>query len=302
MKVFYSDSYIRAGHEFDTVRKSRWIAESLRRDPIVGVELVEPQPVTAGDLETVHDSAYVEAVRTGMPRHSAESQGFPWDPGMWDSVCASTGGTVAAARAALEDGVSGSLSSGLHHARRDRGAGFCTFNGIALAAHAVSRAKSGEVLVLDLDAHCGGGTASLISGSSRIRQADVAVSGFDSYAPAPGHRELEIVRSPGRYLDTVQTMLAGFAQQASYELVIYNAGMDPFEGCDVGGLDGITAQLLEERERLVFDWAAIHGLPVAFVLAGGYVGDRLSQHTLVTLHRHTLRSAARALPAPASDR
>jgi acetoin utilization deacetylase AcuC-like enzyme len=294
MKVFYSDAYVRAGYEFDTVRKSSWIAQSLRDAPIPDVEIVEPQPVTVSDLEVIHDPVYVEAIRTGTPAHMAESQGFPWDPGLWKSVCASTGGTLAAALTALEEGVSGSLSSGLHHARRGRGAGFCTFNGIALAAHAVTRARSGDVLILDLDAHCGGGTASLIKDSSRIWQLDVAVDSFDSYTAATGRGALEIVRSADRYLEAVKTMLARCGPQPSAELVLYNAGMDPFQGCDTGGLSGISEQVLEERECTVFEWAAAHGLPVAFVLAGGYVGPRLPKETLVALHRHTVRFAAGA--------
>jgi acetoin utilization deacetylase AcuC-like enzyme len=294
MKVFYSDAYVGAGHDFDTVRKARWIVESLRDDPIPGIDVSAPPPSTASELEAVHDPRYVEAVRYGTPRALAESQGFRWDPGLWDSVCASTGGTVAAAFAALEDGVAGSLSSGLHHATRGRGAGFCTFNGIALAAHAVTHATAGDVLILDLDAHCGGGTASLIAGSSRIAQLDVAVSSFDIYTPSPGGR-LEVVSSPDEYLTTVKSVLDGCGPHPDAALVLYNAGMDPFEGCDVGGLRGVNEQVLAGREQLVFDWAALQGLPVAFVLAGGYIGAELSKERLIALHRSTLMAAAQRI-------
>ena len=77
--------------------------------------------------------------------------------------------------------------------------------------------------------------------------------------------------------------------------MIYNAGVDPHEGCDIGGLRGMTAAVLAERDRIVFEWAAKHTCPVAFVLAGGYIGDRLSQATLVDLHRHTIAAAASGL-------
>lgn len=297
MKVFYSDAYVQAAHEFDTVRKSSWIAESLRDEPIPGVVVAKPAPLSAAALGDVHDRAYVDAVRTGQPRQLAESQGFAWDPGMWASVTASNGGTVAAALAALDDGVAGSLSSGLHHARRSEGRGFCTFNGLALAAAAVTRCRPGEVLIVDLDAHCGGGTASLIHGSERIRQLDIAVNGFDHYAAEPGTTWLNVVHSGDRYLDAVRDMLGSWSTSASVELVLYNAGMDPYEGCDVGGLSGITEAVLDERERIVFEWASAHGLPVAFALAGGYVGRRLSRDVLVRLHRSTIGHAADAATA-----
>ncbi|MDP9178779.1 MAG: hypothetical protein M3O61_13935, partial [Gemmatimonadota bacterium] len=139
--VYYNSSYVGAAHSFDTTRKAGWIAESLVRDPVDGVEIQSPSSLTAEQVSIVHDPAYVQAVETGEPRSLAESQGFPWDPGMWTMVVASTGGAVAAALAALRSGESaGSLSGGLHHARRDTGSGFCTFNGLALGAVAAIEA------------------------------------------------------------------------------------------------------------------------------------------------------------------
>lgn len=73
-------------------------------------------------------------------------------------VLATNGGVVAAAISALEHGTAGSLSSGLHHARRETGEGFCTFNGLAIAAREALSAGARSVLILDLDAHFGGGT------------------------------------------------------------------------------------------------------------------------------------------------
>ena len=155
MKIFYSPSYTIATHSFETTRKSRWIAESLAREPIAGIELVAPEPTSAAALSRVHDPEYVDAVRKGDPRELAESQGFHWDPALWEMVCTSNGGVMAAASEALRTRrVSGSLSSGLHHARRARGAGFCTFNGLVLAARAALDAGARTVLILDLDAHC----------------------------------------------------------------------------------------------------------------------------------------------------
>jgi hypothetical protein len=120
LPVFYNDSYVCAAHSFDTTRKAGWIAESLARDPIEGVEIRSPRSLTFDQIASVHDADYVRAVETGEPRSLSESQGFAWDPGLWKVVLASNGGIVEAALAALRFGDSvGSLSSGLHHARRD---------------------------------------------------------------------------------------------------------------------------------------------------------------------------------------
>jgi hypothetical protein len=71
-----------------------------------------------------------------------------------------------------------------------------------------------------------------------------------------------------------------------------DAGMDPCENSAIGGRAGITPDVLAQRERLVFDWCRNRQVPIAFVLAGGYVGERLSQDDLVDLHRLTLAAAA----------
>ena len=290
--LFYGPEYVGAAYEFDTTRKARWIAESLAAAPIAGIRLVEPRSLTLEEVAAVHDPRYVHAVRDGAPRELAESQGFQWDEGLWRMVVATNGGAVAAARSALGRGVAGSLSSGLHHARRDRGAGNCTFNGLVLAARAALDEGADSVLILDLDAHCGGGTASLIAEDPRIHQCDVSVVSFDAY-PGRGQAQLDVVRDAAAYLPAIERMLAS-VEAASFDLCIYNAGVDPFEGCDVGGMRGVTMDVLDRRERLVFDWCRSRGTPVAFVLAGGYVAPRLDRETLVALHRQTIVAAATA--------
>jgi acetoin utilization deacetylase AcuC-like enzyme len=294
MKVFYSPSYVGSAYGFETTRKAKWIAESLNDSPIKGVELIQPQPLSPDQVCQVHDPEYVRAVRTGVPRSVAESQGFTWDPGLWPMVLASNGGAVAAGLDALHNGVAGSLSSGLHHARRDSGRGFCTFNGLAIEAREALAAGAETVLILDLDAHCGGGTASLVRAEPRIWQMDFAVDSFDWYVSSAQTR-LRIVTNSHNYLGEIERGLEETAQQwPRFKLCLYNAGMDPFQGCSTGGLTGITREVLAARERLVFDWCRHQELPVAFVIAGGYLGPGLDEQGLVGLHRFTLSAAAKS--------
>ena len=153
-------------------------------------------------------------------------------------------------------------------------------------------AGASRLLILDLDAHCGGGTHSLVADDERIWQLDVAVNAFDSYAPAP-RNTLDLVRSAADYLSTIAARLAELPSRAPrFDLCLYNAGMDPHEGCPVGGMAGITTALIAERERMVFDWCRNQRLPVAFVLAGGYTGPSLDQRGLVELHRLTIAAAS----------
>jgi acetoin utilization deacetylase AcuC-like enzyme len=144
------------------------------------------------------------------------------------------------------------------------------------------------VLILDLDAHCGGGTASIIDGVDGIEQVDVSTSSFDRYAPRPDAR-LEITDHT-EYLQVVGRVLDETPDPSGIDLVIYNAGMDVHEGA--GGDPGFTTELVRARERLVLGWADSFGLPVSFTLAGGYSGYGLDMAGVADLHLETFRAAA----------
>ncbi|MGC4045672.1 MAG: hypothetical protein QM758_17915 [Armatimonas sp.] len=297
IQVFYSPDYVMSEYAFDTTRKAQWIAESLESTPIPGIELVAPAPLKRADILAVHSPEYARAVETGEPRSLAESQGFEWDAGLYPMALASCGGMVTAARTALEQGVSGSLSSGFHHAGYGSGNGFCTFNGLILAAKAAQAVGAERILILDLDAHCGGGTASLIEDEPGIWQFGVAVWNYDNYYETERAR-LRVIRDSSQYLPTIRQVLQEIERLEPFHLCLYNAGMDPCEsawyspGAPSGGSAGITSEVLAEREKLVFGWCTERQLPVAFALAGGYVGSQLDQQGLVALHRLTLESAA----------
>lgn len=292
MLVYYCDDYVGARVEFDTTRKPARVAALMAHASIDGVEIVAPRPVTRDELLRIHDPDYVDAVFSGSPVELAGSAGLKWDPGLVRAVSASTGGCRDAAIAAWRDGVAGSLSCGLHHAKRDHGEGYCTFNGVALAALAFRDAGAAHVLCLDLDAHGGGGTNAILGDEPWFQQVDVAVDEFDRYEPI-GPSTYDLVRDPGRYLDLIAERLAS-VPTGSVQAVVYNAGMDPHESDGVGRLNGVTSLMLRLRERLVFEWAAREGLPVAWVLAGGYHGPRGAPEDVALLHLLTVEEATRS--------
>ena len=148
------------GNHIMPMGKFALVAEGLKA--FHGVRLAEPAPATEEELRRVHTPEYISAVRTGKPRALAESQKFPWSPQLFPSVCLTNGACVAAARQALRDGVAAALASGFHHAHADHGEGFCTFNGLVVAADALkSQGEVRTVSILDMDLHYGNGTAAL---------------------------------------------------------------------------------------------------------------------------------------------
>ena len=292
MTVFHDDTGNDTGESFDTMSKADRIVAWLRKHLARNVRIEVGETVTTDELAETHSRDYLDAVQTGEPTELAESSGMSWDERFWAAVVASTSSIRCAALLAWADRtVTGATSSGLHHARYDRGEGYCTLNGLVVAAKAALAAGALRVLVVDLDAHCGGGTASLIEGVPGIEQVDVSVFSFDSYESRPDAR-LEVVEADD-YLGTVRRVLADVVDPGSVDLVIYNAGMDPHE--HAGGRAGITTSVVRQRDRIVMEWAETHDLPLAFVMAGGYQRGGWDLDDVAALHGITFDEALRSL-------
>ena len=219
------------------------------------------------------------AVTTRAPLNLAESQGFTWDPKVPVMAIAHSAGLVAGVNEVLvgPSRVAGSLSSGLHHARADRGAGFCTFNGLVVGAHTAFELGAERLLVLDLDAHCGGGTRSMTNPNSVV-QIDVSTVEFDRWTPAGNDALLMAGRED--YLSRVTEALRLGDAAGSFDLVLYNAGMDPANS-------GVSAADLKQREQMVAEWADRHEYPLVDALAGGYTNG-ITMAELVDLHKLTV--------------
>jgi acetoin utilization deacetylase AcuC-like enzyme len=281
--VYYNQQYVASDYAFDTTRKSGELAAVIESSDSTAT-LVDPNPFTERTVELigrVHTNEYVQAVETGRPSALAESQGFTWDAKVSSMAVAHSSGLVAGVTHVLTgpDRVAGSLSSGLHHARADRGAGYCTFNGLTVASRCALDLGAERVLVLDLDAHCGGGTRSMTDPKSVV-QIDVSTIGFDRWTPA-GHDAL-FMADVGHYVPTVTEALELADKAGHFDLVLYNAGMDPANS-------GVSVSDLRQREQMVAEWAARHVYPVVYALAGGYTSG-ITMAELVDLHLLTVRA------------
>ena len=288
--IFYNDSYVVPGGGLETVRKADEVAKRIL-EQFPEIKLVSPEPATVEQLLLAHAVEYIEAFLSGEPYDVASAALSEWSEEVVASVLASTGGVIAAALAALKSGRAGSLSSGLHHAKSDHGAGFCTINGLAIAALVALQNGAKSVGILDVDAHCGGGTFEILGDNPLIRIGDVSTNGYDAWRSGQERHKLEITTDPDTYLDVVAEMLEHIG---SVDLLLLNAGMDPADGGSAGSTRGFTSELLEQRELLVAEWCERTNTPVAFVLAGGYVGSNLTLGGVADLHMHTVAAIAGA--------
>lgn len=249
-------------------------------------QLVEPDPVGRKDLEKIHHSRYVDSVLTGDGELAECAFGF-WSEGYRDGVLAINGGNLLAARMALEDGIAANVGQGFHHARAKFGAGFCTFNGLALVA---ALHPDLSILVIDCDEHAGDGTAEFTEWIPNLTNFSICgsrVCCLEGERSIVRHVEPRDVKAYAAYLREALE----YAASTKPSLVIYQAGMDPHEN-DPLGRSKMTGQFLEDRDRFVMETLVLDlAIPFFFVLAGGY--QEPMEEKLVPLHLKTFEAAAR---------
>jgi acetoin utilization deacetylase AcuC-like enzyme len=285
LPIYWGPDYV-LDSGVETRTKSGPLAKILLGGEVPGVDLIAPLPITREELLAIHDEQYIDGLINDEK------------PELTRSIFASTGGVRDALDAMFVYGKAGSLSSGLHHAKRDHEYGLCYINGLALAAlRAISKHGVKKVAVLDTDSHCGGGTFQLVGDNEKIVIADVSCNSYDIWQPNSDRHHLKIVNSANEYLDAVKQALKHLD---GVDALIYNAGMDPFEDCMTGGMPGITRDVLAERERLVAQWCEDTQTAAMFVLAGGYGGKNLDLDGVARLHLPTIREFARIRITPKS--
>jgi acetoin utilization deacetylase AcuC-like enzyme len=303
IRAYYSDGFAAdIGEHVMPMKKFGLVKDAVLARGLPALVL-EPEPVTDEQLLRVHTPEYVNAVATGEPRALAESQKFPWSPELARGVRLTNGAAVAAVHAALEDGVACALASGYHHAHADHGEGFCTFNGLVVALEAARATGLIEgALVVDLDLHYGNGTASLLASRRTLHNLSIYGSWYkdnrassdvtsEHAADTANCRSIAVPNgtSGAGYLEIIAAALGPAIERSRPNLILYQAGADPYREDPYSPLD-VGLEDLAQRDAHVFEAARAAGIPIAWVLAGGYTKDVTK---VVEVHANTFAEAAR---------
>jgi acetoin utilization deacetylase AcuC-like enzyme len=276
MRAFAHDLFsypLPEGHRFP-LDKYRLVRESAER--LDGVRVLDAEAATWEQLRRSHSDDWLVRVRDGrLERREQLALGLPWSPELVERSRRSTGATLMAARAALEEGVAANLGGGTHHAFADAGRGFCVFNDVVTALRDLrAEGRVRRVLVVDVDVHQGDGTHSLLAGDAEAFT--LSVNGWRNYPfrRVPGDLEVDLPDGTGdeRYLEELGAALPEALRRARPELCFVLAGADPYEGDRLGRL-ALTKRGLRDRDVLVRDALAAAGVPVCLTLAGGYAKD-----------------------------
>lgn len=302
MILFYDPQFAApiGDHHIMPMTKFTLIAEAIREE-LPDIIIQSPSPIREEDLLRVHTAEYISAIQTGEPRLLAESQKFPWSPQLFPSVLLTNGGVLAAAGQALQEGTSGALVSGFHHACADHGEGFCTFNGLVVALeHLRAAGYIRTAAVLDLDLHYGNGTASLAAARPWLRVLSIYGNDYWNnqcfrdvrvrhHEDGPNHFSVPLIPSGSAdgkvLLDTLERHTGWLIENAHPDILLYQAGADPLRDDPYSPLDLDHTDLMK-RDRFVFEFAKTRGIPIAWVLAGGYAKDITK---VTTVHINTAK-------------
>jgi acetoin utilization deacetylase AcuC-like enzyme len=293
VKAFYSDHFVLPlpeGHRFP-MQKYRLIREDVQHT-IPDIEFHEAASASDGVLALAHHPHYIRAVASGALSPAAQKIiGFPWSPAMVERSRRSTGATIGACRAAIEQGVAVNLAGGTHHAHAGHGEGFCVFNDAVVAARLMQAERHvKQVAIIDLDVHQGNGTASILAHDASVFT--LSVHGAGNYPFRKETSDLDVALPDGSgdavYLAALQEALSELFRRFAPQLIIYLAGADPHEGDRLGRLS-LTLEGLAARDRMVLQQAHQRTIPVAVTMAGGYGKDI---RDTVAVHLQTVAIAA----------
>lgn len=278
-------------HVFPTAKYGLVRAELLARGVVGREQFVPAEPSGWDDLALVHTPRWLERLRRfDLSLHDIARLELPATPDTVEGFRLMCGGTVAAARLALDAGLAVTLGGGLHHAFPDHGEGFCMFNDVALAIRVLQReGRIRRAAVVDLDVHHGNGTAAIFAGDADVFT--LSVHQWNNYPAEKPAGSLDVHLPDGtgdaEYLDRVHEVLPPVLAHRP-DLAVYLAGADPYHDDQLGGLR-LTQPGLRARDRVVLTALREAGIPVAITLAGGYA--RRTEDT-VAIHVATVEEAA----------
>ena len=279
-------------HPFDTRKHSRaWQLLKKRLPEAIQAAWIRPtREISLDELLLIHSAEYLDRLRDSNYLASAlelpQVRRLSWRlldwvvlrPMRWATM-----GTVLAARAAMQQGAAANLAGGFHHAKPGAGEGFCLYADIPLAIEVLRceqlLKEHDRVAYIDLDAHQGNGVCHAFLQDSRVFIFDMFNRGAYPWQDRIARERIDcpIPLSAGcedhEYLRKLRDQLPGFldsvAGNGSLALIVFNAGTDPYEGDQLGGLN-LSASGMRQRDRFVIESASNRRVPLLMLPSGGY--------------------------------
>ncbi len=245
----------------------------INNDVLKEKDVIEPGLVDFGNLCSVHTPEYANAVWNGtLERKEIRRMGLPWSKSLAIRSRLAVQGTINAGLMALQDGISGNLAGGTHHAMPGHGEGFCVYNDVAVAVKVLRMSKwINKVLIVDCDVHQGNGNAHFFDKNEDVFT--FSMHGKKNYPFIKPSSTLDIGLDDGtgdkEYLQILIDALDKILSEFSPDIVFYLGGIDPLESDHFGRIS-MSPKGLAIRESIVIDTFTQKSIPLVLLLSGGY--------------------------------
>ncbi|HEU5474797.1 MAG TPA: acetoin utilization protein AcuC, partial [Actinophytocola sp.] len=162
-------------HPLHPVRLDLTVRLAAALGVLDGVQLLVPQEAGIAEIERIHDAGYIEAVKQAPMAgwdvgHGLGTPDNPIFDRMHEASAMVVGSSLLAAKQ-IADGVADravSIAGGLHHAMRDRAAGFCVYNDVAVAISWLLDNGFERIAYVDVDVHHGDGVQAAFWDDQRV--------------------------------------------------------------------------------------------------------------------------------------
>ncbi len=250
--------------------------------------IVEPRRASVEDLVLVHSRNLIELLERASRVEGTtvidygDTIGYS---GLLDDVLLVVGATLTCLELVLKKKFDHAYQpyGGLHHATRDKPAGFCPANDVAIAVEKALRMGCRKVMVVDIDVHHADGTQEIFYGRSDVLTISFHMKEPGFYPGTGGVEELgsgegygysvnvPLPRGTGddaflwAFENLVPTLLKGYGP----DLVIAQMGVDGHKLDYLGGLN-LSLNAYYKASRLLHDLCHEHGVPLLALGGGGY--------------------------------
>lgn len=261
-----------------------------------GLTVMEPEPASPEDCLRVHSEDYLAALKranNGEIFQEALNYGLgngdnPVFAGIYDWSLLVCGGTLRAVREAAAGSVlvAFHFGGGLHHAFRNRAAGFCYLNDAAVAI-AEQVEKGRRVLYLDVDAHHGDGVQEAFYDTDSVLTVSIHETG-DHLFPGTGYVEemgegegygysVNVPLYPGSgdqvFKKAFEAMLPPLLDSFRPDILVTQLGVDTMGKDPLAHLMYTTGSLEHTVKRI----RELFSGPTTFLGGGGYDIDTVAR-------------------------
>src|SRR5579862_1325166 len=281
------------GHPFGPDRHAAFLREFEQRGLPRQVVTLEPRDATSAELQLFHTAEYVHFIMERSQSGTGYLDGgdTPAYRGVFEAASCVVGSTLTATdwimRGTRRRGFV--PIAGLHHAARDRAAGFCVFNDCGVAIEQLKRGGLKSIAYVDIDAHHGDGVFYAFEEDAAVVFADLHEDGRYLYPGTGASAEtgrgaargmkLNVPLPPGaddEVFAAVWPRVAAHLEKFEPEFFILQCGADSIEGDPITHLRfSAKSHGHAARELMMLADRLGHGRVLALG-GGGYNRDNLA--------------------------